>query len=268
MIPVASKGRRTRIALTLCGAIVVAVAACTSRISDGIAGPKPEVATRTSTPGHADQPWFEFQVNKMAQQIPGTGKLRYPDELRAANIEGVVLAQFVVDQDGSVEPGTFKALRSTNALFTEAVKADLASMKFYPAEVKGVRVKQLVQQPFTFALSKGASMGNSTPNTAPEPLMEFQVERAATQIPGTGNIRYPDKLRAAGVEGEVLAQFVVTEDGRYLDGSFKVVKSNDVLFDEAVRNALPNMRFRPALVGGKPVRQMLEQPFTFSLSKQ
>jgi protein TonB len=81
-------------------------------------------------------------------------------------------------------------------------------------------------------------------------------------------IRYPDELRKANVEGEVIAQFVVDADGHYLDGSFKVVKSNNPLFDDAVRKALPNMRFTPALVNGKAVRQMLEQPFIFSLSKQ
>ena len=269
MIPINGQGRRTRIAIAMAGAAVVAIAACSSRISDGIAGPKPEVAVRATTPVNADQPYFEFQVNKTARQIPGTGRLRYPDALRVANVEGEVLAQFIVNADGSVEPGTFRELRSSNALFTEAVKANLPLMKFYPAEVKGVRVKQLVQQPFTFALSKGgASTGPAMPTRAPDPLREFQVERSAQQIAGTGNIRYPEALRTANVEGEVLAQFVVTEDGRYLDGSFKPVKSDNPLFDVAVRNALPNMRFTPALVGGKVVRQMITQPFTFSLSKQ
>lgn len=270
MLPVSSHYRRTRLVVALLGAAVVAIAACSSRISDGIAGPKPEVAVRTTTPANADQPWFEFQVNKAAQQIPGTRRLRYPDALRAANVEGVVLAQFVVTADGDVEPGTFKELRSSDPLFTEAVKANLASMKFHPAEVKGVRVRQLVQQPFTFSLSK-----TETPpapvtrlSTSFAPLAQFHAGQLAQQIPGTGMIRYPDEFRAANVEGEVIAQFVVDTNGRYSDGTFKVIKSNNPLFDDAVRSALPNMRFTPAVVDGKKVKQMLQQPFTFSLSKQ
>ena len=39
------------------------------------------------------------------------------------------------------------------------------------------------------------------------------------------------------------------------------------LFTQAVKNALPNMRFYPAEVGGKKVKQLVQQPFTFSLSK-
>ena len=285
MLPIASHRRRTRIAAAIAGAIVVGIAACSSRISDVIVGPKPEVAERASTPVNADQPYFEFQVNKTARQIPGTGRLRYPDVLRVANVEGEVLAQFIVTANGDVEPGTFKELRSSDALFTEAVKANLPSMKFYPAEVKGVRVKQLVQQPFTFSLSKGTAMEPAMPKKAPEPFLGVIMgaampskapealggangDRLAQQIPGTGNIRYPDALRLAGVEGEVIGQFVVDTNGTYSDGTFKAIKSSDPLFTEAVRNALPMMRFTPALVKGKAVRQLLQQPFTFSLSKQ
>src|SRR5215217_1983451 len=101
-----------------------------------------------------DQPYFEFQVEKQVQQIPGTGNLRYPDMLRSANVEGEVLAQFVVDTTGRFEAGTFKVLKSSHELFTAAVKSALPNMKFYPAEVGGRKVKQLVQQPFTFSLQK------------------------------------------------------------------------------------------------------------------
>jgi protein TonB len=43
---------------------------------------------------------------------------------------------------------------------------------------------------------------------------EFQVEKPVSQVPGTGAPRYPDALRSSGVEGEVQAQFVVSEEGR------------------------------------------------------
>lgn len=278
MMSVTSKGQRIRIAVAITGAVVVAIAACSARISDGIAGPKPEVAKRVTTPVNADQPWFEFQVTKSAQQIPGTGRLRYPDALRAANVEGVVLAQFVVTADGDVEPGTFKELRSSNPLFTAAVRANLANMKFSPAEVKGVRVKQLVQQPFTFSLSRDEAPSvtpSGSPFVSPEtsPFVPGEVfYRAGASFPqlinGTGRLRYPDELRKAKIEGEVVAEFVVTENGRYLDGSFRVFKSSHPLFDEAVKAALPDMRFAPSLLFGSPVRQVIREPFTFSLSKQ
>ena len=49
---------------------------------------------------------------------------------------------------------TFKVLKSSHDLFTNSVKSALANMKFYPAEVGGRKVKQLVQMPFVFSLNK------------------------------------------------------------------------------------------------------------------
>jgi TonB family protein len=89
----------------------------------------------------------------------------------------------------------------------------------------------------------------------------------ATQIPGTGMLRYPDAMRAANREGEVHTMFVVDERGLVDTSSFRVLKSTDPAFTAAVRAALPTMRFRPARKNGRAVRQVVEQPFTFSLAR-
>ena len=106
------------------------------------------------TPIKTDQPYFDFQVEKVVSQVPGTSNMRYPDMLKSANIEGEVMAQFIVDTTGRYEAGSFKVLKSSHDLFTAAVKNALPNMRFYPAEVGGRKVKQLVQQPFTFTLTK------------------------------------------------------------------------------------------------------------------
>jgi outer membrane biosynthesis protein TonB len=65
-----------------------------------------------------------------------------------------VLAQFTVGTDGMADTATFKVLKSTHELFSQAVKQSLAGMHFNPAEVGGKPVKQLVQMPFQFSLTK------------------------------------------------------------------------------------------------------------------
>jgi protein TonB len=100
-----------------------------------------------------------------------------------------------------------------------------------------------------------------------QPYFEFQVEKPVVQAPGSSSPRYPDILRQAGVEGEVLAQFVVDTTGRAEAGSYKVLKSSHDLFAQAVRSALPGMRFIPAEVGGKKVKQLVQQPFAFTIAK-
>jgi len=102
----------------------------------------------------SDQPYFEFQVEKPVVPAPGSTSPRYPDMLRQAGVEGEVLAQFVVDTTGRAEPNTLKILKSSHDLFIQSVKNALPQMKFIPAEVGGRKVKQLVQQPFTFSISK------------------------------------------------------------------------------------------------------------------
>ena len=104
----------------------------------------------------ADQTYYEFQVEKQVAAAPGQNGPRYPDMLRSANVEGEVLVQFVVDTTGRVEMSNpqFKIIKTSHELFTNAVKQYLSSARFYAAEIGGRKVKQLVQQPFNFTLTK------------------------------------------------------------------------------------------------------------------
>ena len=69
-------------------------------------------------------------------------------------MEGEVVAVFVVDDQGRVEAGSISFLRSDNAQFEREVRATLREMRFIPAEVGGRKVRQLVQMPFVFKLSR------------------------------------------------------------------------------------------------------------------
>src|ERR1051325_4362548 len=120
----------------------------------GVAGGVAKGKEGGTGPVVQDQPYFEFQVEKPVVPAPGNTGPRYPEMLKSANVEGTVLAQFVVDTTGHVEPGSFKVLKSDHDLFTQSVKAALNNMRFLPAEVGGRKVKQLVQQPFQFQLTK------------------------------------------------------------------------------------------------------------------
>jgi len=111
-----------------------------------------------------------------------------------------------------------------------------------------------------------SARGGPTPVNDHQTYFEFQVEQQAKLLPGAPSPRYPDMLRSAHIEGSVLAQFVVDTTGRPIMDTFKVLKSDHDLFTNAVRNSLPMMRFAPARVGGKAVKQLVQMPFQFSLS--
>jgi TonB family protein len=269
--------------LTIVGGTLVAASAllfaCALQ-SDNPTQPKP-LKSRQGT-YNPNQTYFEFQVTKQVSVRPGGPSPRYPDVLRAANIEGKVLAQFVVDTLGHAMMTEFKVLQSDHDLFTETVRNVLPLVTFSPAELNGHRVRQLVQMPFEFKLSRDG-VTNTAPRTGaarltradgPVPVkenqtyFEFQVEQTATVRAGTSaSPKYPAELRAANIEGEVLAQFTVDTTGAPVLETFKVLKSTHDLFTQSVRNALPMMRFNPAEVGGRPVRQLVQMPFNFNLSK-
>jgi periplasmic protein TonB len=104
-------------------------------------------------PNAADgSPLTERFVEKVVVALPGTAP-RYPDMLRQAGVEGDVRAQFVVDTLGRVEPGSVRVLEATHDQFAAAVRTALSSRaRFKPAEAGGHKVRQLVEQTFTFRL--------------------------------------------------------------------------------------------------------------------
>ena len=98
--------------------------------------------------------WSEHMVEKPVMALGDGPRPRYPDLLRSAGVEGEVLAQFVVDTSGRVEPGSIRVLRTSHPLFAEAVERVLPLARFVPAEAGSRRVRQLVQQPFAFAMQR------------------------------------------------------------------------------------------------------------------
>jgi protein TonB len=113
-----------------------------------------------------------------------------------------------------------------------------------------------------------AGRPDASPNAAGDaPLTANVVEKAVVAIPGTATPRYPSMLQTAGVEGSVRAQFVVDTLGRVEQGSFRALDATHDLFTAAVRDALLRARFSPAEVGGRKVRQLVEQTFTFTIGR-
>ena len=155
-------------------------------------------------------------------------------------------------------PKGFQVLRAPVDIPIKIPDIDLSRKVTDEADFSGKGVKG--------GIAKGVEGGTAIidPN---QTYFEFQVEKPVSQIPGTGSPRYPDALRSSGVEGEVQAQFVVNEEGKAETGSFKVLKATNDLFSSAVRSALPNMRFYAAEVGGKKVKQLVQQSFQFKLDR-
>ena len=87
------------------------------------------------------------------------------------------------------------------------------------------------------------------------------VERMPRILGGAPVPRYP----VSGVSGRVVVRFVVDTVGRAeLDGVV-VIEATHALFADAVKSALGLYRFSPGEFGGRKVRTMVQQQFTFML---
>jgi TonB family protein len=291
------------VALGAVACVAVAVA-CSPRIASNLTGPVPaaspnaaSVAASDAAPAATSKPFVEFQLRKSAVMAPGTPRPEYPAELRAAGVEGGIVVQFVVNADGSIDASTLKVLKSDHPAFVTAVRAALPSMRYLPAEVDGRKLRQLIELPIQFSLSGSNAIVNMQPSRMPtgappagaartnavsptpspqragavndgtQPYFDFQTTRPATMTPGSAGPQYPASLREARVEGGVLAQFVVDETGRVDMSTFKVLKSDHPEFADAVKQTVATTLFTPADLQGKAVKQLVQVPFQFSLSR-
>ena len=93
------------------------------------------------------------------------------------------------------------------------------------------------------------------------------VDRAPRILGRAPEPRYPPTLRSAGVEGRVLAEFVVDTLGRAELGTLHFPELANPLFGDAVREALVRSRFLPGEVAGRKVRTRVAVPFQFRLER-
>jgi TonB family protein len=95
---------------------------------------------------------------------------------------------------------------------------------------------------------------------------EIEVDSAVVRSQLSAAPAYPLDLLAKHIEGTALVRYIVDTTGFADTESFTVIRTTDPGFARAVRDALPYMRFSPAKIGAKKVRQLVEQPFSFKIS--
>lgn len=100
-----------------------------------------------------DSTFTALQVDSAAVRDPASAAPAYPPALLAQGIQGSVEAQYVVDTTGAADSSTLRILASTHPDFTAAVRAALPGMRFAPARIGAQKVRQLVEQEFTFRIT-------------------------------------------------------------------------------------------------------------------
>jgi len=92
-----------------------------------------------------------------------------------------------------------------------------------------------------------------------------ELDKVVERDPSSAAPAYPADLQQQQIEGAVAAEWVVDSSGSADTASFRVVAATHPGFVDAVRAALPLMRFRPAEIAGRHVAQMVRQEFMFRI---
>lgn len=116
-------------------------------------------------------------------------------------------------------------------------------------------------------LSLTELQGAVAPRPEDHALTELQVDSAAVRDPLSAAPRYPKHLLQNGIEGLAAVLYVVDSTGLVDTTTYRIISATRPEFAVAVRQALPDMRFRPAIQDGQPVRQLVQQTFRFRINR-
>lgn len=112
-------------------------------------------------------------------------------------------------------------------------------------------------------------IGGTGPVTAEivgtQTFTEDQVDDPVRRTGGPSPV-YPPAMQTVGIDGSVRLRFVVGTNGRAEPSSIQVVSSTNKAFEPAAIKTIRESIFKPAMMRGQAVRQLVEQNISFTLS--
>jgi TonB family protein len=116
----------------------------------------------------ADSVTFIASDVDRAAAIAGVNpKPAYPRQLLERGVEAKFSVYFVVDTAGRIDTTTIQVPPSVDSRFVQAVREVLVRWRFVPAEVRGRRVRQLMEQTFKFQIISGQFTQAQSPIARP-----------------------------------------------------------------------------------------------------
>ncbi|MCC6774572.1 MAG: energy transducer TonB [Gemmatimonadaceae bacterium] len=105
----------------------------------------------------------------------------------------------------------------------------------------------------------------SEESTGDSVMTVLEVDSAAARYDDSAAPPYPPSMLERKIEGSVGIQYVVDTTGHADTTSIIVLSMTHESFATSVRNTLPLMQFRPAVMNGRKVRQLVQQMFAFRI---
>ncbi|HEY6825606.1 MAG TPA: hypothetical protein VI259_02040 [Gemmatimonadaceae bacterium] len=125
-------------------------------VPDEIVGNRsPDTVTSTPVPPSTgqDSVYSVLEVDVAVVRAANSAAPAYPLKLLQAHVSGSVAAQYIVDTTGFADTSSFHVLNTPRPEFIQAVKDVLPYMRFEPAKIGNTKVRQLVEQQFSFKIT-------------------------------------------------------------------------------------------------------------------
>ncbi|MCY4675168.1 MAG: energy transducer TonB [Bacteroidetes bacterium] len=192
-------------------------------------------------------------------------KVKYPEIARKAGVEGRVIVQFIVDENGNVRDT--EVPRGVGAgLDEEATRVISEHAEFIPGRQDGKPVAVRLSIPIAFRLDDEFE-SLSEQSSEKQNVYEI-VEQRPELIGGIGGlqskVKYPEIARKANVEGRVIVQFIVDENGNAHDT--EILRGVGAgLDEEAARVIMEEAKFIPGRQRGRAIPVRMSLPIVFKL---
>lgn len=214
----------------------------------------------------------------------------YPELAIQSRVQGVVIIEATIGTDGSV---TDARVARPVALLDEAAVAAVRQWKFAPTTLNGEPVPVIMAVTVTFSLGEdGLPLATPPPPPAPpapgsrdDVAFQMGLLQAATAPPTPvwnpgdaplrvgGAIKEPKKIKdvrpvyppiaeSARVQGIVIVEILVDEDGRVSDA--RIIRPV-ALLDQAALDAVLQWEFMPTQLNGRPVPVLMTVTVNFTL---
>ncbi|MCD8447043.1 energy transducer TonB [Tenacibaculum finnmarkense] len=236
---------------------------------------------------------FETQ---MAKHI--TKNFVYPQAAFNAGIQGRVLVQFTIDEQGNVGALQIRGPKNGDALKKEASRIINKLPKFIPGKHNGKAVKVKYGIPFTFKHPNAKNLiatrnikkqSAKSINKAEKIITDFIKFNEVQKIPQfktclkvadteknncfnermishiQRNFNYPEAAADQNIEGKVWVRFIINKQGKVSNIKMKGPKNGQLLEQEAKKMVSNLATFIPGTQDGNPANVEYYIPINFTL---
>jgi TonB family protein len=222
-------------------------------------GAAPEAqSAEPKPPDNASQNRLIVAPDVLAKNLVHQVKPIYPPEAKQLGIQGEVLLEVSINQEGGME--NIRVTKGHPILVLPALVA-VKQWKYRPYLVNGAPEPVMSTVSVNFTLEDAAT---GTGEQSQTPLIRLNSDKMAANVIYRVEPVYPPEAKQKGVEGEVVFEVTINEQGEVSDVQ---VLSGNAMLVSAAYEAVRQWRYTPVLLNGDPIRAKSTVTIRFTLEK-